>query len=205
MSFMVKFGRLRSTRSLDSTYFALTKLSKRENELVGFLKHDRLPHENYIINLYLRLRVGMLLPREIRGQIKVGEKSGPIPDAIIFNNENDDLVHIEYERTPKSTVDVSRSIYNWLWSPRRHRSDCCVLVICESEQIFNRYQSCAEKFLSHNLKQYQNLKFLRSFEDGIGRKMKLAIIKSDSVNNKSEEYLIKFINDVCAAEGVEID
>lgn len=154
LSRLTKFGRLRSTRSIESTYFALSKESKRENELVNALRHDRLAHENCLINMVLscdkRFISRFKFPREIRAGIAVGEKSGPIPDLIFLNKNGDDDTHIEYERTAKSRSDIRDSIYNWLRSPKRVRHQATVLVICENSLIRDKYLSVIDEQIYHN-------------------------------------------------------
>ena len=150
LSLLVKFGRLRSARTHDNTYFALTKKSKQNNELVGNLRVDRLAHENYIINeLVLKFpKFAYLFPREIRAQTPVGVKSGPIPDLIVLDDDFNDAVHVEYERTAKSTQDIGQSILNWIWSPRKSKfgDKTSVLVICETDEIYNRYVRVLKTF-----------------------------------------------------------
>lgn len=143
LSRLVKFGRLRSTRSIESTYFALSKESKRENALVNALRHDRLAHENFLVDLALSLGENCLekfkFPREIRSEVVLGEKSGPIPDLIILDSDGNDFAHVEYERTAKSRNDIHSSILNWLRSPRRNNHNAYVVVICETELIQRKY------------------------------------------------------------------
>ena len=190
LSFLTKFGRLRSSRAADSTYFALTKESKRNAELVGVLRHDKLPHENYLIEMFLRYyrKYKFLLPREIRAQTKVGVKSGPIPDLVILDNDGDDVIHIEYERTAKSNHDIDQSIKNWILSPRRSRHDnyIAVLVICETDLIYNKYIKLIEPYKNNLLKNYKSLAWLKVFENSISTEMKIYIVNKIPTD---EEYL----------------
>lgn len=202
LSLLVKFERLRSARTSDTTYFALTRKSKRNNELVGDLRIDRLAHDNFLIDeIFLNYNFSTyyryLLPREIRAQIKVGTKSGPIPDMILLDENLDDSIHIEYERTPKSTQDVKQSIYNWLWSPRRLRKNSGVVVICASDEIFNRYVKCLDNFKvckTKNDKTFSNLRIISYSEDLVTVTMKIFITQKidmdwivESMNMISEE------------------
>jgi transcription elongation factor Elf1 len=197
LSFLVKFKRLRSTRSVDNTYFALTRNSKRDAELVGELRNDTLKHDNYLIDIFLENKDRFFLtPREIKSQFIMGQKTGPIPDLVILSRESkNDRIHIEYERTSKSRSDVSNSIYNWLWSKRRHDnggSIVAVLVICEDNEIFNRYCSIAEQYKNaayDEFFKYENIFWLMSFEGGVRKEMMIFItLKSnfnlDDVNSK---------------------
>lgn len=179
LSFLSKFSRLRSERASDSTYFALTKESKRNAELVGLLRHDRLPHENYLIEMFLRHYndYDFLLPREIRAQTKVGVKTGPIPDLVILDNDGDDGIHIEYERTAKSNHDINESIKNWILSPRRsrHGDFIAVVVICQTDLIYNKYTKLIDPYKNFLLKNYNNMAWLRT-KDNVMNEMKIYII-----------------------------
>ena len=212
LSRLVKFGRLRSTRSIESTYFALSKESKRTNELVNVLRHDRLPHENFLVNLALSLGENCLtklkFPREIRSEIILGEKSGPIPDLIILDDDGNDFCHVEYERTAKSKNDIRASIYNWLRSPRRNKNNAYIVVVCENNVIHDKYvniisemqiDSFREKFLfCENPKSWGF--FINFYEyieakDGKGRsfetKMGIRILTKELFN----EHKMKFLFD----------
>lgn len=199
LSFLVKFGRLRSSRAADSTYFALTKESKRYAELVGVLHHDRLPHENYLIEMFLRYyrNYKFLLPREIRAQTKVGVKTGPIPDLVILDNDGDDFFHIEYERTAKSNHDISESIRNWILSPRRsrHGEYIGVLVICETELIYNKYLKLIGPYKNQLLKNYEDLAWLRVIEDGITTEMRIHIVRKIPISEE-QPYLRGVVNNL---------
>lgn len=191
---LVKFGRLRSERTLTTTYFALTKTSKKESELVGVFSHDRLKHDNFLVDIFLDnfQHYEFLTPREIKSQSIVGKKTGPIPDLVVLDNNGNDDVYLEYERTPKSTNDISTSIYNWLWSIRRREKGNgseSVIVICENDEIYNKYVSISAGYNSLKYKEinkYNNLKIINSFDSGRERELMLLIIKKD-----------KFSLDVC--------
>lgn len=192
LSFLTKFGRLRSSRAADSTYFALTKESKRNAELVGLLRHDWLPHENYLIELFLRYYkfYDFLLPREIRAQTKVGVKTGPIPDLVLLDNNGDDYIHFEYERTAKSNHDIDESIRNWIISPRRsrHGDFIAVVVICETELIYNKYIKLIQKYKNFLLLNHNDLAWLRA-KDDIMYEMKIYIVPKTTKNYNSLNLL----------------
>lgn len=142
---LARFNRVKSFQTYKGTYYALNKHSQRQNALITRINFERLDHEDFLRNLYLKFDAidEWLTSRQILAEIKVGTRSNklkiPIPDMIIRDSNFNELVHIEYERTRKSGHDVKNVIFDVVHSPRRSHFNAKVLIIAENMTIFNNY------------------------------------------------------------------
>jgi hypothetical protein len=111
-------------------YYALTRRSKMENELIRGVKLDQLPHHNFLLELFYLVRhCDVLTEREVLARYKIVGQKGKIPDMVINGWV------VEYERTNKSAADCS-SLFKY-WTADKNKKVC---LIYETEEIRNRYE-----------------------------------------------------------------
>ena len=111
-------------------YYALTRRSKMQNELIRGVKLDQLPHHNFLLELFYTVRhCDVLTEREVLARYKIVGQKGKIPDMVVNGWV------IEYERTNKSAADCG-ALFKY-WTADKNKKVC---LIYETEEIRNRYE-----------------------------------------------------------------
>lgn len=125
-----KFEYLKTISTQLGSYFALTRRSQGNNQLISGVKFDLLLHHNFLVDLFYLVRDrDVLTEREVLAKYKVIGKKGRIPDMVIG-----DWI-IEFERTRKSSTDCKAVLDHWVVDNNQK-----ICVIYENEEIRNKYQ-----------------------------------------------------------------
>lgn len=172
-------------------YYALTRKSKLDLELINSIKLDQLQHHNFLIDLYFIVKHAdyVLSEREVISKFKIVGKKGKIPDMLI-----NDWV-IEYERTNKSAKDCKEVID--YWTGEQGKKLC---IIYETEEIKNRYEAllnprvkllarsaCADilRVLADNQSLQHEFKSLQNSVDSEG----LSTVDKSYIDNVKSKYM----------------
>lgn len=201
LNLLHRAGYLRRIRFLESNYYSSTILSSSRYELVKNLNYNQAEHDDYLINLAVEFSnykfYDFDTQRMIKSRFTLSEKSGPIPDLIYKSEDNEDAAFIEYERTEKSELQIQNKIANLLADSKRIFKQSSVVVICETENIYNKYIKVMNKHFNFDPQRnyvclYQDTgKFNLAGEKiyQIQNEMSIVCIKSVDVKSKLNKIL----------------
>lgn len=196
LNLLHRAGYLRRIRFIDSNYYASTPLSSKRYELIGTLNFNQAAHDDYLINLMIDFSNPKFYDFESQRMVKsrfgVGVKSGPIPDLIYLTTDKEDAAYIEYELSEKSELLMQNKIANLLSDDKRKFNNSCVVIICETENIYAKYKRVANKYFVYDedKKNISTFKETGKFKENgdkiyeVENEMFLVFIKSSEIKTR---------------------